>query len=176
MDKSKRRFDFIDEKKWKKLSKDEFKLLMSYKGIYSSLLRSERKIERLKEQISSENQKILDYHLRLTEKNHHIEHIRKTFVFGISVILMNKHYYYLTINRTGRSPKNCSLGREEVIYNHLLKYYKGRRSKLKEIKGDWKGFLKSDQELYDKILNMILEDRDRFENDTINKDVLFPLT
>ena len=175
MKKTERRFDFIDEKKWNKLSKDQFKLLMSYKGIYSSLLKSERKVEKLKEGISVENKKILDYHRRLTEKNHHIDHLRETYNFGISVVKVGGKYFNMSINRRGRTPKNISLGKEDVMIDHLLKYYKGRRSKLKEIRSDWKGFLKSDQELYDRILDMILEGNVKFQNTTINRHSLFPL-
>jgi len=182
MNKTERRFDFIDEKKWNKLSKDQFKLLMSYKGIYSSLLKSERKVEKLKEGISVENKKILDYHRRLTEKNHHIDHLRETYNFGISVVKVGGKYYNMCINRRGQIAKNGSLGLEEVIVDHLLKYYKRKKSpynsynyKTDHINDDWISFLKFDDDLYNRIEDMILEDDVKFQNTTLNRHSLFPL-
>lgn len=175
MKKNERRFDFLKEEKWKKLSKQDFKNLMSYKGTYSHLVRSERKIEEYEKKISDLKVKIQDYHETLSDKNHFIDHLRDMYYFGISVVKVGGKYFNMSINRRGRTPKNISLGKEDVIVDHLLKYYKGRRSKIKEIKDDWKGFLKSDQELYDRILDMILEDNEKFQGMTINRKVLFPL-
>ena len=101
--------------------------------------------------------------------------MRDMYYFGISVVKVGGKYFNMSINRRGRLPKNISLGKEDVIVDHLLKYYKGRRSKIKEIKDDWRGFLKSDQELYDRILDMILEDSEMFQGKTINRKNLFPL-
>ena len=175
MKKNERRFDFLKEEKWKKLSKQDFKNLMSYKGTYSHLVRSERKIEEYERKISDLKDKINEYHDTLSDKNHFIDHLRDMYYFGISVVKVGGKYFNMSINRRGRTPKNISLGKEDVIVDHLLKYYKGRRSKIKEIKDDWKGFLKSDQELYDRILDMILEDNEKFQGMTINRNVLFPL-
>ncbi len=175
MKKNERRFDFLKEEKWSKLSKQDFKNLMSYKGTYSHLVRSERKIEEYERKISDLKDKINEYHDTLSDKNHFIDHLRDMYYFGISVVKVGGKYFNMSINRRGRTPKNISLGREEVIVDHLIKYYKGRRSKLKEIRSDWKGFLKSDQELYDRILDMILEDNEKFQGKTINRKNLFPL-
>lgn len=175
MKKNERRFDFLKEEKWNKLSDHDFKNLMSYKGTYSHLVRSERKIVELEKKISDLKDKIGDYHDTLNDKNHMIDHLRDEYYFGISIVKIGGKYWNMSINRRGRIPKNCSLGTEEVMMDHLLKFYKGRRSKLKEIKSDWKGFLKSDQELYDQITDIILEDNVKFQNNTINRHSLFPL-
>ncbi len=173
---SERRFDFIDQKLWDKLSKKDREVLNSYRGTYGNLRKCEIKIEKLEQQISDLKDKIEEHHETLSDKNHHIDHLRDTFYFNISVVKVGRHYFNMTINRRGRSPKNISLGREEVIVDQMLKYYKGRRSKLKEIKSDWKGFLKSDQEIYDRIQLMIIKDPNSFRGMTLNRNVLFPLS
>ena len=170
-----RRFDFIDQKLWDNLSKRDREVLNSYRGTYGNLRKCENKIEKYEQKISDLKDQINSYHQTLSDKNHLIDHLRNTFCFTISIVVSNKHYFNISISRTGNSPKSGSLGREEVIVNHLLKYYKGRRSKLKEIKSDWKGFLCSDKELYDRIQLMIIKNPDKFYNTTINRDVLFPL-
>ena len=121
MKKIERRFDFLKEEKWKKLSEQDFKNLMSYKGTYSHLVRSERKIVELEKKISNLKDKINEYHEDLSDKNHFIDHLRNEFYFGLSVVKVGGKYWNMSIYRRGRTPKNCSLGTEEVMMDHLLK-------------------------------------------------------
>ncbi len=84
----------------------------------------------------------------------------------------------LTISRKGDYPKNCSLGSEETIKKHLFEFYKGNSKVRKEIKNDWRGWLKvetNNGKTYLRILDMIMDNPLGFKNETINRKVLFPL-
>ena len=183
MDKTQRRFDFIDPKKWDRLSKKDREVLNSYRGTYGNLVKTENKIKKLQDQITDLKSKVTKYHTDLSDKNHHIDHLRDTFYFGISFVKIGGKYWNISIGRRGRSPKSGSLGTEDMIIDHLLKFYKRKKSninpyKLKtdHIKDDWKSFLKLDQDVSDRILDMILEDPNKFRGRTINRNTLFPLS
>ena len=90
----------------------------------------------------------------------------------------------MTINRRGNTPKNCSLGKYEDIFPHLKEFYKikykGNRKLMKELKDDWRHFLKVDglldgRYLKQFILNLILDDPLKFQNLTLNRHTIFPI-
>jgi hypothetical protein len=70
------------------------------------------------------------------------------------------------------------LGSEEIITNHLKEYYKGRRKKLKELKSDWKQFVWDETnkwEIYERILDIIIDNPLGFREEWISRDTLFPI-
>ncbi len=94
----------------------------------------------------------------------------------------NKRYFNLLISRTGLPNKSVGLGREELIKKQLLEYYKDKRKFIKEIKDDWKSFLKVESnsgDTYEKILGMIMSNPSGFNEQkggiTINRNDLFPI-
>ena len=65
------------------------------------------------------------------------------------------------------------------MLKHLLEYYKGNSKVRKEIKDDgWKVWLKVETnsgKTYLRILDMIMDNPLGFKDETLNRNVLFPL-
>jgi len=184
----KRRLEFIPENRYDKLDDEVRGNLLYYRTLYDRCVKRQKKIERYKKLIRDNKEELKEWMSDLTSQNHFIDHFRKTFYFSCSVVSLTprksgKVYYNLTISRKGDFPKNCSLGKEKKIKEHLLEYYKGNSKVRKEIKDDWKGWLKSDTncgithfpKTYLRILDMIMDNPLGFKNETINRDVLFPI-
>ena len=179
----KRWLEFIPRGKYEKLDEEERQNLLSYRRSYSKCVVRQKKIERMKNEIVELNEELKEWMLDLTSQNHFIEHLRTKYSFSCSVVSLTprpsgKVYYNLTISRKGDYPKNCSLGSEETIKKHLFEFYKGNSKVRKEIKNDWKGWLKvetNNGKTYLRILDMIMDNPLGFKNETINRKVLFPL-
>ena len=133
---------------------------------------------------TNENELMSEMKKDLTSRNEWIDHLRKRYSFSCSLVSLKprksgKVYYNLSISRGGiTKPKNVSLGSEVIITNHLKEYYKSKRKKLKELKDDWKQFVWDETnkwEIYDKILDMILDNPLGFNEEMISRETLFPL-
>ena len=178
----KRKLEFIPPSRYGKLDDEERERLLDYRRLYSKTVRKEGKIKNLNRTIDREKETLREWKSDLTSKNHFIDHLRTKYSFSCSVISLTprpsgKVYYNLTISRKGNYPKNCSLGSEETIKIHLLEFYKGNSKVRKEIKKDWKTWLKNETNngnTYLRILDIILKNPAEFKNATINRGVLFP--
>ena len=180
----KRRMDFLPKDRYDRLEKDVRDKLLSYQRLYTKIVKKDGMIKRLKQRIKDENKLMVEMKKDLTSRNEWIDHLRKYYSFSCSVVSLSprksgKVYYNLSISRGGiTKPKNVSLGSEEILTNHLKEYYKGRRNKLKELKDDWKQFVWEETnswEIYEKILDMILDNPLGFNEIPISRDTLFPL-
>jgi hypothetical protein len=171
--------EFIPKDKYEKLDQKTRKNLLEYRTLYYNVGRKEKKIKRMIDKLKEERELLQEMKQDLTSQNHFIDHLRKNFYFTCSVVSFKKgnhRYYNVTISRKGDRSKNCSLGREEVIRQHLFEYYKDK-SFLRKSK-DWKTFLKielNSGDSYVKILDMILDNPNYFKLQTINRHTLFPL-
>jgi len=180
----KRRMDFLPKDRYDRLEKDVRDKLLSYQRLYTKIVKKDGMIKRLKQKIKDENMLLVEMKKDLTSRNEWIDHLRKYYSFSCSVVSLpprksGKVYYNLSISRGGiTKPKNVSLGSEKILTNHLKEYYKGRRNKLKELKDDWKQFVWEETnswEIYEKILDMILNNPLGFSEEWISRDTLFPL-
>jgi hypothetical protein len=180
----KRRMDFLPKDRYDRLEKDVRDKLLSYQRLYTKIVKKDGMIKRLKQRIKDENKLLVEMKKDLTSRNEWIDHLRKYYSFSCSLVSLKprksgKVYYNLSISRGGiTKPKNVSLGSEEILTNHLKEYYKGRRNKLKELKDDWKQFVWEETnswEIYEKILDMILDNPLGFNEIPISRDTLFPL-
>ncbi|MBC8304390.1 MAG: hypothetical protein H8E55_52590 [Pelagibacterales bacterium] len=193
----KRRLEFIPQSEYGRLNEEVRDKLLSYRRLYSKIVRKEGKINNLKRTIDKEKLKLKEMKKDLTSQNEWIDHLRKKYSFSCSLVSLKprksgKVYYNLSISRGGiTKPKNVSLGSEEIITNQLKEYYKGRSKKLKELKEDWKQFVKDetnfrflkikdkfqfvDGEIYIRILRMIIKNPLGFSEEMISRDTLFPL-
>ena len=180
----KRRMEFLPKEKYDKLDKKVRDKLLSYQRLYTTIVRKDGMIKRLKQRIKDENELMSEMKKDLTSRNEWIDHLRKRYSFSCSLVSLKprksgKVYYNLSISRGGiTKPKNVSLGSEVIITNHLKEYYKSKRKKLKELKDDWKQFVWDETnkwEIYDKILDMILDNPLGFNEEMISRETLFPL-
>ena len=180
----KRRMEFIPPSKYDKLDDEVRGKLLGYRSLFNKIVRKDKKIKNLENTIVSERELLKEMKKDLTSHNEWIDHLRKYYSFSCSVVSLKprksgKVYYNLSISRGGvTKPKNVSLGSEIIITNHLKEYYKSKRKKLKELKDDWKQFVWEETnswEIYEKILDMIMDNPLGFSEEWISRDTLFPL-
>ena len=181
----KRRFDFINEKTFNLLDKKMKKNLSDYREQYRLCILKEKRINSLKKQIKEQQDLLRLMKRDLTELSEPLEQVRNDFQFFCSITSYVKgkyRYYNLCISRVIKSnPKNVGLGREDTdrgIVKHLLKYYKNDKKKIREIKKDWKLFLKDEcniYDTYDRIMKIIVKNPHTWKELKINKYDLFPI-
>ena len=178
----KKRFEFIPEELYKNLDKEVRKNLLDYREKYRLVVLKQKRIDTLNKKLKEQKELLKEMKSELTyDILPHIDHLKKDYLFNCSVVGFNKgnkRYYNLSISRgSTHSTKSGSLGNEDTIRKHLLSYYKGNRKVIKEIKSDWKGFLKVESnwgDTYTKIMEMIMKNPMGFKYETINRHTLFP--
>ena len=136
-----RKWDFIDnDKEWKEwkdgLSKRDSSNYSKFMSYRSHLVKTERRIDQLNEQLKMEKDKVRDYLSKLTDINGRIDHLRKDFNLSISVSSWtkdNKNWYCLgTISRSGFNKISFNLGNfENKVRPRLMEYYKTNHPKKK---------------------------------------------
>lgn len=223
--KDKLRFEFIPKELYDKLDSEVLNHLTQYREKYRLSRMKEKRINTLTKKLEEQKELLRDLKSELKDTLPFINHLKDDFMFWGSVVSYKSkgnRYYNLCISRNRDLPKNCSLGNEETIKKHLLKYYEelwymeqkmihsesvitsrqgdsrhmdrvriNELSRLrvesnekhtkfiKEIKSDWKGFLKYEcnyGDTYTKLMGMIMDNPLGFKNLTINRNTLFPLS
>ena len=174
------RFEFIPTELYDNLDDRVRKDLEDYREKYRLVVLKQKRIDTLKTNLKKQRDLLRGMKVELTQSLSDIIHLKKDFMFNCSVVSFevknrNNIYFNLLISRNSHPTKSCSLGNENDVKEHLLDYYKGNRKVIKEIKSDWKGFLKVEcnvGDTYTKIMGMIMKKSLRV---TINRDVLFPI-
>ena len=180
--KDERRFDFIPQKKWKSLSKEDMSHLQSYKSYYGHYKRTLKKVDELKAKLKAEEEKVKKYVTKLYKINKSIDHLRSDYHFSFTIYkVKSRNYYGLTINRRGHMPKNGTLGSPKLIENHLRAYYKRRPLKLAELdRIGWNSFIRNEvaywnkTEVRDVIVDAITKDVS-LKSFSLNRKTLFPI-
>ena len=181
--KRRKRFDFIPQELYEKLDDEVRKNLEDYREKYRLTVLKQKRIETLKTNLKEQRDLLRVMKRELTHSISDIIHLKKDFMFNCSVVSFevknrNNTYFNLLISRNSHKTKSCSLGNEETVKEHLLTYYKDNRKVIKEIKSDWKGFLKVESNwgnTYTRIMKMIMDNPLGFKNETINRHTLFPI-
>ena len=148
------RFDFIREERWKKLTKKEFSDLMSYKGTYSHLLKSQNRIKKLEGEIRKEMDKQNTYYTKLMKVSKNIDYLRDEYHISCSIHVGKKYkkkdgsisqYYSISVGRRNRTTLSCNLGTELHIKTTLKEFYKNDKRVLNQIKRmGWLKWLKNE--------------------------------
>ena len=176
-----RRFDFIPQKKWKNLSKEDSSNLQSFRSYYGHYKRTLNEIEELTKEVDKKKEKVNSYLSKMKNLNYEIDHLRNDYHFSWSVSkLKNKNYYNFSLSRRGHYPKNGTLGSPKLIEGRLTKYYKRNKDKLEYLKKyGWKQFLvrevnDNDSKVRNFIIDSITKDP-TLKKIPMNRKILFPL-
>ena len=160
------RFDYIPKDKWDKLTKQEFKDLMSYKGVYSHLDKNLKELERCKKRITELKVKIEEGYEKLYDRTPTIDHLRDSYNISVTTYI-NKTYkcvkdkktykYYCLCIRKRTTKKTCNLGESRKIRDFLYDYFKDSEYSIKMLnKKGWLRFLK-DEVMYGEPFDIIFE-------------------
>ena len=135
-------WDFINnDKEWKEwrdgLSKRDSSNYSKFMSYRSHLVKTEKRIDKLNEQLQLEKDNVRDYLSKLTDINSKIDHLRREFNLSLSVSPWtkdNKNWYCLgTISRSGYNKISFNLGNmEKKVRPRLMDYYKTNYPKKKQ--------------------------------------------
>ena len=178
-----RRFSFIPPNKWKTLSKQDRKLLGSYKSYYRWYKETIDEIDMKRIELEKLKLKKENYLNKMKKLNYEIDHLRNDYHFSWSVSkLKKKNYYNGCISRRGHLPKSFALGSPKLIQDCLFTFYKNDKDKIDYLKKvGWKMFIRNEMNdrsgkgrLRNMIVDFITEDPS-LQKITINRNVLFPI-
>ena len=145
---------YVNKKEWKdfvkSLSKQDYSIYQSFNSYRSHIVRTEKKMDKLKTQIKELKERQNEYYKKLTLVNSQIDHLRKQFNFSISVSPWDKdrkdiNWYCLgTITRSGYNKISFNLGNmKNKVRPRLMDYYKTNYPKKKKFDyqdlDTWKG-------------------------------------
>ena len=178
-----RRFSFIPQNKWNTLSKQDRKLLGSYKSYYRWYKETIDEIDMKRIELEKLKLKKENYLNKMKKLNYEIDHLRNDYHFSWSVSkLKKKNYYNGCISRRGHLPKSFALGSPKLIQDCLFTFYKNDKDKIDYLKKvGWKMFIRNEMNdrsgkgrLRNMIVDFITEDPS-LQKITINRNVLFPI-
>jgi len=181
------RFDYIPKDKWDKLTKQEFKDLMSYKGVYSHLDKNLKELERCKKRITELKVKIEEGYEKLYDRTPTIDHLRDSYNISVTTYI-NKTYkcvkdkktykYYSLCIRKRTTKKTCNLGESRKIRDFLYDYFKDSEYSIKMLnKKGWLRFLKDELkngEPFDIIFDRNYELKGNLTYEKFSLEDLFP--
>ena len=178
-----RRFSFIPPNKWNTLSKQDRKLLGSYKAYYRWYNQTINEIDSLEQELQKKKMKKENYLNKMKKLNYEIDHLRNDYHFSWSVSkLKKKNYYNGCISRRGHLPKSFALGSLKLIQDCLFTFYKNDKDKIDYLKKvGWKMFIRNemnDRSGKGRLRNMIVDfitTDPSLQKITLNRNVLFPI-
>ena len=178
-----RRFSFIPQNKWNTLSKQDRKLLGSYKSYYRWYKETIDEIDMKRIELEKLKLKKENYLNKMKKLNYEIDHLRNDYHFSWSVSkLKKKNYYNGCISRRGHLPKSFALGSPKLIEDCLFTFYNSNKNKIDYLnKVGWKMFIRNEMNdrsgkgrLRNMIVDFITEDPS-LQKITLNRNVLFPI-
>jgi len=182
------RFDYIPKDKWDKLTKQEFKDLMSYKGVYSHLDKNLKELERCKKRITELKVKIEEGYEKLIDRTPTIDYLRDSYNLSVTVFV-NKtfksvkkkktyKYYSVCIQKRNTPKRGCNLGESRKIRDFLYDYFKDSEYSIKMLnKKGWLKFLKDEVkwgEPFDIIFERNYELKGNLTDEKFSLQDLFP--
>ena len=186
----KRKLDWIDDKRYNLLSKDEVKKLLSYRNQFTKCKNRNDMIKRRERKLDILKKELKDWMLDLTGMVENIDYLRDKLEFGCYVVPLKrksgKVYYNLSVSRKGTGgPKSIPLGIYDEIQKHLIEYYIDNPIILRKVKKDWISWMKmeckrptrngEERIIYELIADIIISDPLNFRKHLINRHTLFPL-
>ena len=186
----KRKLDWVGDKRYNLLSKDEIKTLHSYRTTYTLCKKRINKIDRAQRQLDIDKEGLKELKKDLNGMVENIDYLRDKLEFSCYVVPLKrksgKVYYNLSVSRKGTGgPKSIPLGIYDEIQKHLIEYYIDNPIILRKVKKDWISWMKmeckrptrngEERIIYELIAEIIINDPLNFREHLINRHTLFPL-
>lgn len=197
--------NWIDEKRFKKLSKLDSKNLLNRQRNKGLITKKTKKIERLKKILKDDREELRNLKDEFNYWDREVSGLFDNLYFSCSIIenkyryinrkklpvrikgtssvtnlrdkIKKKHpTYYLCVNRKKNRPKNIYLGREDKIRKHLSKYYKDDKWLSS---GNWKRELLNTSHKgnisHDVLFDLIRKSPSKFMELKITLETLYPI-
>ena len=187
----KRKLDWIDDKRYNLLSKDEVKKLHSYRNQFRLCKKRIDKINKAQRKLDIDKEELKVWMSDLTGMIQNIDYLRDKLEFSCYVVPLKrksgKVYYNLSVSRKGTSsPKSFTLGIYDDVRIHLIEHYIDNPIILRKVKVDWISWMKmeckrptrngEERIIYELIADIIISDPLNFHaHKGINRHTLFPL-
>jgi hypothetical protein len=187
----KRKLDWIDDKRYNLLSKNEIKKLLSYRNQFTKCKNRNDMIKRRERKLDILKKELKDWMSDLTGMVENIDYLRDKLEFSCYVVPLKrksgKVYYNLSVSRKGMgSPKSFTLGIYDDVRIHLIEHYIDNPIILRKVKVDWISWMKmeckrptrngEERIIYELIAEIIINDPLNFHaHKGINRHTLFPL-
>ena len=186
----KRKLDWIDDKRYNLLSKDEVKKLHSYRNQFRLCKKRIDKINKAQRKLDIDKEELKVWMSDLTGMIQNIDYLRDKLEFSCYVVPLKrksgKVYYNLSVSRIGiSSPRSIPLGLDDEIQKHLIEYYIDNPIILRKVKKNWISWMKmeckrptrtgEERIIYEMITDVIISDPLNFRKHLINRHTLFPL-
>ena len=166
-------FEGISDKIWKNLDKKLQIDVSKYRRVRRDVIKFEKEIEKQKELIKEKQLKVKKYNKILTHLYSKINHLKSDYLPIINVVSYskndNKDFIYWNINvKFQNKIKSNYLGSDIKV----RKEFKDRIGLRKNISNSK---LKRQIEFYlvEEVMDMVIDNKDDFDNFKLDKDVLF---
>ena len=166
-------FEGISDKVWENLDKKLQIDVSKYRRVRRDVIKFEKEIEKYRELIKERQLKVRKYNKILTHLYSKINHLKSDYLPIINVVSYskndNKDFIYWNINvKFQNKIKSNYLGSDIKV----RKEFKDRIGLRKNISNSK---LKRQIEFYlvEEVMDMVIDNKDDFENFKLNKDVLF---
>ena len=166
-------FEGISDKVWKNLDKNLQSDVSKYRRVRRDVIKFEKEIEKQRELIREKQLKVRKYNKILTHLYSKINHLKSDYLPIINVVSYskndNKDFIYWNINvKFQNKIKSNYLGSDNIV----RKEFKDRIGLRKNISNSK---LKRQIEFYlvEEVMDMVIDNKDDFENFKLDKDVLF---
>ena len=163
-------FEGISDKVWKNLDKNLQSDVSKYRRVRRDVIKFEKEIEKQRELIKEKQFKVRKYNKILTHLYSKINHLKSDYLPIINVVsYCKKDNIYWNINvKFQNKIKSYYLGSDNKVrkeFNNRIGLRKNiSNSKLKKQIGFY---------LVEEVMDMVIDNKDNFDNFKLDKDVLF---
>ena len=163
-------FEGISDKVWKNLDKNLQSDVSKYRRVRRDVIKFEKEIEKQRELIREKQLKVRKYNKILTHLYSKINHLKSDYLPIINVVSYSKKdniYWNINVKFQNKIKSNY-LGSDNIV----RKEFKDRIGLRKNISNSK---LKRQIEFYlvEEVMDMVIDNKDNFDNFKLDKDVLF---
>jgi len=186
----KREISWVRDEILKKYDPKTHKRLLEFRSIQSRLKKLEQGKQTLEKKLKDKRDKIRLLSVEEGLVFNEVQYLCENFDIEFYIYHQNDTRYKKVVKRytleiknggiskgSTRNKRKVLLGTEKQILDHLKTHYKSKKKSLQLIKDKgWKKFiLYYDNDLYERILNWILNDPKQYKETPLSRDVIYPL-